>query len=620
MPAEKRSAAPGLLLLLTAAALTVFVYGRALDGPFVFDDEPNITENRHLRIASLSPSALAAAAFDSPIPTRPLSNASFALNYFLGGLNPVGFRLVNLLLHLGSGLLIYGLARLTLRTPAVLARGGPAGPAAELAAGLGAALWLLHPLHTQTVAYIVQRMTGMATFFYLAALLAYAGARLSERRRRRAALFAAAAVAALLALASKEIAATLPFFVLLYEWVFFQKADRGWLVRRAPLWAGAAILTAALAWVYIGGANPLERILAPYAAGDLSVGERLLTQLRVVVFYASLLLWPDPERLNLDHDFALSRSLFDPASTLLSLAAVLAALTAAALGVRRHPLPAFALFWFLGNLVIESSVIRLETVFEHRTYLPSVMPAVAAAVFGLRLVSRRRIAVAAALVLAIWWAGWTYQRTRLWADAESLWADSLRKSPAKARPYNNLGGALIRKGRIEEALPYLEKAVAISPAYADALYNLGFALLRLGRTAEGAERMRQSLRIDPDNFMAHNNLAIACMLTGDLDTAEAHLREAVRLRPEEALGRNNLGVLLNRRGRPQEAAVQFAEAIRIAPGYAEAFNNWGVALREMGRHLEAADRFRRALQLQPDYAAARRNLQEVEALLRRPSG
>jgi Flp pilus assembly protein TadD len=616
MSSEIRSASAGFLLLAAAAAVCVLVYARALDGPFVFDDAPNITENRHLRIRSLSPGAIAAAAFESPIRTRPLAYASFALNYYFGGMNPVGFRLVNLLLHIGSGLLVYALARTMLRTPALESLCRRLGRDAELAAGLAAALWLLHPLHTQSVAYIVQRMNGMAAFFYLAAVLAFARGRLAERPRRRAALFAACAASALLALASKEIAATLPVFLLLTEWVFFQNADTAWLRRRLPLLAAAAGALAVIGWIYVGGAGAIERVLGPYAGGGPGAGERMLTQLRVVVFYVSLMLWPHPARLNLDHDVVFSRSLVDPASTALALAAILAAAVAAALGVRRQPLAAFAVWWFLGNLVIESSVLPLEPMFEHRTYLPSVMPAVAAAALWVRYFPHRRAGVLLALCLAALWAGWTAQRNLVWQDDEALWADSLRKSPAKSRPYNNLGGALIRKGRFEEALPLLERAIAIRPHYADALYNLGFALMRLERIEAGAGYIRESLRLDPKNTMARNNLGIACMMTGDLAAAEEHFRETVRMRPDEAPGRNNLGVALNRQGRHEEAAAQLTEAIRINPRYAEAYNNLGIALREMGRLAEAVERFRHALRLQPDYPAARRNLSETEARMK----
>lgn len=595
------------LIVAAAAAIAVFLYEGSLTGPFVFDDEHNILLNRHIRIDSLSFDSLWSAAFESPVPNRPVANASFALNYLFNGYNVVGYRSVNLLIHLLNGLLVYALAAVTLRIGDRL----PDGRISFAAAAAGA-LWMLHPLHTQSVAYIVQRMTCMATFFYLGTLLCYAHARRASSPRRRAGLLAASAASGLLALGSKEIAATLPAFLFLYEWFFFRDLDRRWL-RRHPHWLLLIVAaTVSIGFMYIRTGDPVAYVSGGYPAeGGVTALQRLMTQFRVVCEYMWLLAWPSPDRLNLDRDVTFSHALLDPPATILSLGLIVLLLAAAVALARRQRMSSFAILWFFGNLAIESSFIRLETMFEHRTYLPSVMPAIALAGWAAGRLSRRWAAVALPVVLACLWSGWTWQRCQVWGDPVALWQDCVRKSPAKARPYNNLGGTYMRLGRLTEAIQPLETAIALSPDFPDAWYNLGYALLRLGKLQEGIEATNRLLDLEPRNFMAHNNIGIAHILLGEPELAVPYLEAAVEIKPDYETAWNNLGVALKSTGDLNGAKEKFSRAIAIQPMYAEACNNLGLTLKELGDMVGAAEQFKRALAIEPDYGAAAQNLEEL---------
>lgn len=611
---EPKTPSLELLIVAAAAILAIFIYSDALTGPFVFDDEGNISDNRHIRIRGFTIDALYDAAFKSPIPTRPVANLSFALNYYFNGYNVVGYRFINILIHIVNGCLLFGLARATMRSPALAGRRSETG----LIAALAVLVWMVHPLHSQSVGYIVQRMTSLATLFYLLAMLCYARARLSPAQGgRRWMLFAGCGLSGLLALGSKEIAATLPAFLFLYEWYFFQNLRKDWLRRHL---AGAAIvcaLTAAIGLAYLGSRNPVAQILAPYSDGAISPVQRMLTQMRVVGFYVSLMLWPAPSRLNLDHHFTFSHSLLEPPTTLAALLFLAGLAVSAVVVARRSALGSYAIFWFLGNLVIESSVIRLETVFEHRTYLPSVMPAVALSAMVFRLFRRKWAAVAVLSVLSLGWAGWTWQRSQVWSDAVVLWRDCVEKSPGKARPYNNLGSALSERDRLEEAAANFIRAIELRPAYGDAHYNLGYVLVRMGRLDEGVQQLREAVRLEPENYMAHNNLGAAYLLQENYAEAIRHFQKAVDLNPEYEPARNNLAVALKNQGDLEGAIRHYKEALRINPNYAEAYNNLGVALREDGKLQQALENFRRALQISPGYMAARRNLIETESLLKK---
>ncbi|MBI5580862.1 MAG: tetratricopeptide repeat protein [Deltaproteobacteria bacterium] len=605
---DSKTSSRETILLLTAAVVVIFIYMGSLSGPFVFDDEPNITENRHIRLKRLSPEDVYAAAFNSPLPHRPVANASFALNYFFNGYNVVGYRFVNILIHIINGYLVYFLARFTLRTPALRGFREQAG---AIACG-AAILWLVHPLHTQSVAYIVQRMTSLTTLFYLLAMACYSGARLSTTTTRRNILLTLCAVSGLLALGTKEIAATLPIFIFLYEWFFFQQLEQDWLRRRLPALAGVCVAFGVIVLVFSGFENPVERIFAPYAGGGMTAWQRVMTQFRVVVFYLSLLFWPAPSRLNLDHDVAISLALFDPATTLFSLLFVAGLFAAAVLTARREPLGAYATLWFLGNLVIESSVIRLELIFDHRTYLPSVFPAIVLVSLVFRFLKQKWAAVALLAALAAGCSFWTWQRSHVWADEVALWRDCMEKSPLKPRPFNNLGSALSKIGRFEEAAAYLARAVKLKPNYDDARYNLGYVLVQLGQVDAGIRELLEAVRIEPRNHMALNNLGVAYLIQENYPDAVRHLQEALRLNPDFEAAHNNLGVALKNQGDLAGAIRQFSEAIRVNSNYAEAWNNLGVSLKEQGRLKEAGNSFRRALQISPNYAAARRNLEEAE--------
>ena len=592
----------------------VFCYMGALSGPFVFDDEHNITGNRFIRISDFNPAGLYAAAFKSPLPSRPIANLSFALNYCFHGTNVVGYRFVNILIHIINGFLLYGLARVTFQTPAL----APYREKAGLVAALAALVWMVHPLHTQSVGYIVQRMTSMAVLFYLIAMLCYARARLLPTSdRRRIALFGGCGFAGLLALGSKEIAATLPAFIYLYEWYFFQRLQGKWLRRSLPGLAGVCILSVVIGLVFIGSRDPVAHILAPYADGGISAGQRLLTQTRVVCLYINLFFWPAPSRLNLDHDFPFSLSLLDPVATLPALLVLAGLLALAVIIARRDALSSYAILWFLGNLVIESSVIRLETVFEHRTYLPSVMPVVAISALLFRALRRKWAAAAVLAAIALLWAGWTWQRSQVWGDAVALWQDCVHKSPSKARPYNNLGSALSERNRLPEAAANFQKAIELRPNYADARYNLGYAWVRLGRLEDGVQQLQEAARLEPANYMAHNNLGVAYLLQENYPEAIRHLQRAVGLASEFETARNNLAVALKNNGDLEGAIHHLEQAIRINPNYAEAYNNLGLTLKEQGKLREAAENFRHALAISPAHPAAKLNLEEAEAQLKR---
>ncbi|MFZ5562558.1 MAG: hypothetical protein ACOZBW_00790, partial [Thermodesulfobacteriota bacterium] len=281
-------------ILVVLAATVILIYANSLTAPFVFDDVHNILENPYIRLSELSFEKLAdVASSRSP---RPFANLTFALNYYFHGYDLAGYHTVNIAIHLLTGFLMFLLVRLTL--------GLANHDKKELTAALASLLWIANPVHTQSVTYIVQRMTALSALFFLLALYLYIKARLRQKSQKPLVplFFALCGLSGVLALLAKQIAVTLPFFILLYEWYFFQDLDPAW-GKKQVRWLGiVTLLGLAIALVYLGK-SPMDKILSMYDKQTFTMGQRLLTEPRVIFLYLSLIFFPHPSRLNLDYDF-----------------------------------------------------------------------------------------------------------------------------------------------------------------------------------------------------------------------------------------------------------------------------------------------------------------------------
>ena len=601
------------LLFLLAALVVIVIYTNTLTGPFIFDDRPQITENPYIRLTGLSYEELKAVVLKSRASRRPVANLTLALNYYFHGYNVVGYHVVNILIHIFCGFFLYLLLKSTLGLPGLRNR----YPYNKWIPLLSALIWMVHPIQTQSVSYIVQRMNSMAAMFYVLSLLLYVRFRIATHKRNKGLLLSGCIVAGLLSLGSKEIAATLPIFILLYEWFFFQNLNSQWLKRHALVLAIPAIFLIALAMVYFGN-NPLDSIKSGYNGRTFTLDQRLLTELRVVVLYISLLLWPHPQRLNLVHDMPLSVSLFQPPSTIVSLMIIAGLLFAAVYFARRYPLFSFCTLWFFGNLILESSVVALELVFEHRIYLPSMMAAFLASVGVFYVIRPQWLCIGLICITAAIGSIWTYQRNLMWSDDLAFWRDSIKKSPGLARAYTNLASALVRRGKLEEAVGHYQTALKIKPEYAEPHFNLGIIWAKSGKLSKGLHHFQKAVEIDPRNYKAQNNLGAALLASGRMDEAIDHLQTALKLNPDYPEAHNNLGQALQLQGNRDAALTHFKEALQLDPAYAKAHVNLGIVLRQMGRLQEARQHFEEALRLRPGYAPARIKLDEIRKNLNQP--
>jgi tetratricopeptide (TPR) repeat protein len=536
-----------------------------IDPPQKFDDAPNIQNNPHIRLTKLTLEGIKRAGFESRSSSRPVANISFALNYYFHQYNVAGYHLVNILIHITTGILLYLFVKTTLNIPSVHSRYGTY----LWLPFLTALLWAVHPINTQSVTYIVQRMNSMAAMFYVLSLFLYARARLAEKRKRKVVLFTGCIFAGVLALGSKQIAGTLPLFIVLYEWYFIQEMSRTWLRRHLFHLAIVLVVFGLMAIMYLG-VDPLEWVLSRYEVKDFTLSQRLLTEFRVVVHYLSLLIFPHPSRLNLDYDFPLSNSLIDPITTLFSIIGIAGLLGFAIYLAKRERLLSFCILWFLGNLVIESSFIPLAVIFEHRTYLPSVLLIFVFVVIGYRYMKPMWLRLGVACVVILVFSLWTYERNSVWSDDVGFFKDCVAKSPKKARPHLSLGFALEQRGKLKEAMTHYSEALRLKPDYAEAHYNQAGVLMEQEKFKEAMSHYSEALRIKPDYAKAHYNLGVALSRLERFEEAARHFSEALRLNPDYFEAHYNLGVALVLQGDRKGAAYHFSQALRIDPGSSRA--------------------------------------------------
>lgn len=374
-----------LIAVALIAGVALVAYSNTFYVPFQFDDRPNIISNPNIQIKVFTWDRLERLIKNTYKESiRVFSYFTLALNYYFGEFNVFGYHLVNFIIHVASGILLYGFLILTFRLPSLKEKYGPISYKVALFTGL---IFISHPIQTQSVTYIVQRMASMAGMFYLLSMVLYIKGRLSSSRAGFF-YFGGMALSYLLGVFSKENVAILPLFIVLYEFYFFQNLDLSPKGKKVVfVLLGALLILGAFGFI-IWGQRYVNVIIEGYQYRTFTIGERVLTQFRVVLYYLTLLVYPHPSRLNLDYDFPISKTLLDPPTTLISILIIAGLLGYSLWAAKKRPILSFCILWYFGNLVIESSIFPLEMVYEHRLYLPAVGPFILFSLLTVRGIDR----------------------------------------------------------------------------------------------------------------------------------------------------------------------------------------------------------------------------------------
>lgn len=586
---------PFLSLLLFLA----LIYANSFDCSWHFDDYKNIVDNDNIRIRSLGWPDIRQAleGMGNGYLRRPLSYLGFALNHRFGGLAVFGYHLFNFLIHYLSSVFLFLFVYRTLQLPLLENRYRDQAASIALLATL---LWSTHPLHVTAVTYIVQRMTSQAALFYIMAMFFYLKARTAERGGVSLLYFSLTALSALAALASKENAAMLPVSLFFFD-LFLLQGVRPETVKKSMKIGTVVLLFLFLAMIIY--ALPSD-ILAGYATRPFTLSERLLTEPRVIVFYMTLLIYPLTSRMTLLHDIEVSKSLFEPWTTLpaIGLIAVMIVLSFAA--ARRRPLIAFSIVFFFLNHLIEGSFIPLELIYEHRNYLPSMfffVPVAVAVVEGVHRFRQRRVMVglllAAVAVLLVAQGAAVAQRNEVLYNEWTLWSDNVEKSPGLFRPHHNLAVVLMISGQFPEAYAELKAALKARDVSGIHLkmqthFYLGQYYRIVGQDDNAMAQFQAALKLAPLYADPYQGIADILSRRNEQDAAEAFILKAISLDGRNADFHLSHGIILLRIGRPAQAIEAARRALLSGGDARRAYAIIGNAFRLINDD-RSADHFNR---------------------------
>jgi protein O-mannosyl-transferase len=585
-----------------AAALiglaTILTYRNSVEAPFVFDDGPAILENGSIR--KLWPIA---GAFVPPPGTtvsgRPIANLTLAINYAMSGTQPLGYHLFNVGIHILCGLTLFAIIHRTLSKNSLRDRFGR--DAVFLAAGI-ALIWVLHPLQTEAVTYVVQRVESLMALFYLLTIYCFIR---STETTPSIWWKVCTVIACLLGMATKEVMVTAPLLVLLYDSTFVSGSfRRAWqLNRKLYLWLAATWLPLAFLLMGTGGSR-----FGSAGFGIISPGSYWLTQIYAVSRYARLSFWPSG--LVFDYGPFLIR---EPAKILMSaLFDILLGLLTIIAVRRRYPV-GFLGIWFFMILAPTCVVpVATQTISEHRMYL-ALAPIICAFALGLYALAGRKSFLVVGLVASVLGVA-AHDRNYVYGTEQRLWSDTVTKQPGNARAHCSLGLALTKvPGQMPQAIDEFKEAIRIHPNYADAHNDLGVALMATpGELNEAIQEFKEAIQSRPGFAEAHNDLGLALAKADRFPEAVAQYEEALSMMPGYAEARYNFANALSALGSIDRAVEQFRQAILVRPDFVEAHNNLGLALSKIpGRAGDAEREFEETLRLNPDVAEAHVNLGNV---------
>jgi len=575
----------GLLL----AAVTIFMYQPAWNGGFLWDDDAYVTNNELLT----APNGLRRIWFslDSPSQYFPLVYTTFRIEHALWGLNPSGYHWINLLLHVANALLVWRVL-VRLKVPG---------------AWLAGAIFALHPVHVESVAWITERKNVLMGFFFLLTLLAWI-AFLDERTKRPWRFYGLALILYVLALSAKTTACTLPAALLLILWLQKKPINKRRLSQVVPfLILGIGMGLLAVWWErYHQGTRG-----ALFALGPI---ERILIASRAVWFYLSKLIWPS----NLT--FIYPKWNISPAHPLdyawLLAGVVLCAVIYFARRYVGRGVEVAAAF-FVATLSPVLGFIMLYTfrytfVADHYQYLASIGP-IALASAGVATLAgtfkrSRPLILSAAGCVTVTLALLTWRQAAMYADIEALWWTTLKGNPECWMAHNNLGIALFQKGDTDEAVAHYRTTLEMQPDFWDAEYNLGIALLSKGQVDEAIAHCSNAVRIAPNDPDALVSLGNALLQKERIDDAIVYYQKALSIRPDYFLAHHSLGHAFLEKGEIDAAISHCRAALLIQSENADAHTNLAIALDEKGQAAEAIQHYQKALEISPQSISALTNL------------
>src|SRR6266480_4676562 len=579
-----------LILAVVLAAVTIFAYRPAWHAGFLWDDDAYIINNELLT----APHGWQRIWFslDSPSQYFPLTYSTFRIEHTLWGLNTTRYHWVNLLLHIGNALLVW----------AVLARLRVPG------SWLAAAIFALHPVQVESVAWITERKNVLMGFFFLLTLLAWV-VFVDDRTRRPRIFYCLALIFYLLALSAKATACTLPAALFLILWLQKKPITMRRLMQIVPFVVfGVGMGLLAVWWErYHQGTNrDVFTFLGPI--------ERILVESRAVWFYLSKVFWPSNLTFIYTKWNISGADLIDYVWLIAGIAACVAIyFTRRYVGRSVEVAAAFfvaTLSPVLGFIMLYT--FRYTFVADHYQYLASIGPIALASAGVAKLADnfkrRRPLILSVAVCLIVTLALLTWRQAAMYGDIEALWRTTLARNPSCWMAHNNLGIVLFQKGNSDEAIDHYRTTLEMQPDFWDADYNLGIALLKKGQVDEAIVHCSKAVTIAPNDPDAQVALGNALLQNERIDDAIVHYQKALSMRPDYFLAQHSLSHAFLEKGEIDAAISHCRAALLIQPENADAHTNLAIALDEKGQTAEAVQNYEKALEISPQSVSALTNL------------
>ncbi len=569
--------------LIFIGILGIIIYSNSFDCSFHYDDNHNIIMNKAIRdIHDLN------AIWNYGNLKRFVGFYTFALNYHFNQDDVFGYHLVNLLIHIGSSFFVWWLVLLIFPTPVM--KKVPISRYKKFIALTCSLLFLSHPVQTQAITYIYQRLASLATFFYLATLSFYISARISKKKRVALLYYVISVIMGLLGMFTKETVFTLPFTIILFE---FSLISGGALFnlknKKILLYVGLTLLfTVILPAFYLSGIKQIFGPKTPIGSqgATITFGFYLMTQFRVIVTYIRLLFLPIHQ--NLDYDFPVSRSFFEPHTFFSFLFLISIFVTAIWLFPRKRYM-SLGIIWFSLTLSIESIIPLSDLIYEHRLYLPMFGFCLFFTSMLYHFLLKKNSAILVIIIVSVvsWFSFLTYQRNKIWKNDYTLWSDVVRKSPQKWRPNNNLGNYLFSQGRYEEAVEMFKKALQIKPDDPNEHNVLGSVYLHLKRFDEAAREFKMALSLNPMHIEARYNLGGVLSFQGKVNEAIEEYKKLLSINPTYIDAYYNLGIIFYHEGNIEEAVTNFLKVVSLNPAYVDASERLATCYMILGKETES---------------------------------
>jgi len=554
--------------------LVILIYCNTLNASWHLDDISNINNAEEIHIENLHPETLLQTVYHNGKINRPFARLSLALNWYFGKDRVTSYHIVNITIHLLTAFFLFLTILELFKTPNV---SGHYKGSEYFIALLAAVFWAANPVQTQAVTYIVQRMASMAALFYLVSLYLYIKARLAEGRAKKSWLFSACVASFLIALGTKETAAMLPAALVLIEVIFFRDVKKSLIGTKIALTSSAAVVFVFFLASLFQEGNFFS--FFDYSNRFFSLSERVLTEPRIVVFYLSQLFYPVPTRLCIEHYFPLSTSLWHPWTTLLAIGLIAALIGLAFFQIRKRPFLSFAIFFFFLNHIVESTIINLELVFEHRNYLPSLFlfVPVAAGIRSLMDSYRNQqsfmyyVFICFIILLVAGIGFGTYVRNMAWKTERKLWQDAKEKAPQQARPYHNLAFSYYEKiGEYDKAIELYRQATDLwhhskeqAPLSAN---NIAGIYFEKGDWKKSVDYLKKALDIRKEAVRPRYRLALVyAEKLGYLQKALIHLDFILVQYPDNFKALSLKGFVFLKQHQPKKALAFFKRCLEIDP-------------------------------------------------------